>query len=200
MVIIGTGGIAKDMIGSMTRDLRNSKFYFYNDKIKDTDTLFFNKFPIMKTKEALIEHFKTHENGFVTAIANPLVRHRMNNKITELGGVMTNVIAKKGCIVSEFAMLSNGIIIQPGSIISGNVFLGEGVFVNSGVIIGHDAKIEKYCSFGPGVRVLGGVSIGEYSYIGCNAVIMPGVKIGNKVRIGIGKIIDKDVPDNSKII
>jgi acetyltransferase-like isoleucine patch superfamily enzyme len=29
---------------------------------------------------------------------------------------------------------------------------------------------------------------------------MPGVKIGSKVRIGIGKIIDKDVPDNSKII
>lgn len=200
MVIIGTGGIAKDMIGSMTRDLRNSMFYFYNDRAEDTETLFFNQFPIIKTKEALISHFKTHENGFVTAIANPLIRHRMNMKITEWGGAMTNVLAKKGCIVSEFATLSNGIIVQPGSIISGNVYLGEGVFVNSGVIIGHDAQIERYVSFGPGVRILGGVSIGEYSYIGCNAIITPGVKIGKKVRIGMGKIIDKDVPDNSKIM
>lgn len=200
MVIIGTGGIAKDMIGSMTRDLRNSKFYFYNDRVEDTETLFFNRFPIIKTKEALINHFKTNENGFVTAIANPLIRHRMNMKITEWGGVMSNVLAKKGCIVSEFATLSSGIIVQPGSIISGNVFLGEGVFVNSGVIIGHDAHVDRYVSFGPGVRILGGVSIGEYSYIGCNAVITPGVKIGKKVRIGIGKIIDKDVPDNSKIM
>lgn len=200
MVIIGTGGIAKDMIGSMTRDLRNSMFYFYNDRPEDTDILFFNRFPIIKTKEALMEHFKTHENGFVTAIANPLIRHRMSTKIMEWGGVLTNVLAKKGCIVSEFATLSNGIIVQPGSIISGNVIIEEGVFVNSGVIIGHDAKIGKYCSFGPGVRVLGGVSIGDYSYIGCNAVIMPGVKIGSKVRIGVGKIIDKDIPDNSKIM
>lgn len=200
MVIIGTGGIAKDMIGSMTRDLRNSTFYFYNDRVEDTETLFFNRFPIIKTKEALVEHFKTNENGFVTAIANPLIRHRMNTKITEWGGVMSNVLAKKGCIVSEFATLSSGIIVQPGSIISGNVFIGEGVFVNSGVIIGHDAHVDRYVSFGPGVRILGGVSIGEYSYIGCNAIITPGVKIGRKVRIGIGKIIDKDVPDNSKIM
>ena len=30
--------------------------------------------------------------------------------------------------------------------------------------------------------------------------LVPGVKIGKKVRIGIGKIIDTDIPDNSKII
>lgn len=200
MVIIGTGGIAKDMVGSLTRDFRNSFFYFFNDRLEDTDEIFVNKFPIIKTKEGLINHFKTHENGFIVAIANPLIRERMNKKIMDWGGAMVNVIANEDCSVSEFAKLSKGIIIQPGCIISSDVTIGNGVFVNSGVIIGHDANIGAYCSLGPGARILGGVTIGDYSYIGCNAIITPGVKIGSKVRIGIGKIIDKDVPDNSKIM
>ena len=57
MVIIGTGGLAKDLVGSLARDFRHKNFYFYNDRSDCLDELFVNRYPIIKSKVALIEHF-----------------------------------------------------------------------------------------------------------------------------------------------
>jgi sugar O-acyltransferase (sialic acid O-acetyltransferase NeuD family) len=199
MVIIGTGGLAKDLVGSLARDFRHKDFYFYNDRSDCLDELFVNRYPIIKSKVALIEHFTKRENLFVSAIANPVNRLRMTQKAKMWGGVLTTVIALREN-VSEFSNISKGCIIQPDVVVSSCVTIGEGAFLNCGVIIGHDVSIGEYCSFGPGARVLGNVSIGSFSYIGCNSVILPGIKIGNKVRIGVGKIIDSDIPDGTKIV
>lgn len=195
MVIIGTGGLAKDLVSCLDRDYRHEPFWFYNDQELITD---FYGYEVINSFEDLKEHFRSNDNRFVSAIANPLIRYRMNNKIESIGGVLTTVTSLYN--TSRFSVVEKGSIIQPDIIISSNVFIAEGTFINSGGIIGHDVKIGRYASFGPGVRILGGAEIGEFSYIGTNAVIMPGVKIGKKVRIGVGKIITEDVPDNSKIM
>ena len=199
MVIIGTGGLAKDIVGSLARDYRRERFYFYNDRTDFTDELFVNRYPVIRSEEELKLHFKENGNLFVSAIANTLLRYKMNEKIKRIGGSLTSLVALKEN-VSEFGTIGKGVIIQPDVVVSSCVSIEEGSFLNCGTIIGHDVKIGRYCSFGPGVRILGGVEIGEFSYIGTNAVILPGVKIGKKVRIGIGKIIEHDVPDNSKIM
>jgi len=196
MLIIGTGGLAKDMVGSLARDFRHVPFYFYNDK--SDENLFVNRYKVLHNETEVREYFTKVDNRFNAAIANPLIRERMNAKFRTYGGVLTTVLAMHEN-VSEFTEIAPGSIIQPDVVISSCVTVGEGCFFNCGTIIGHDVKIGKYVSFGPGVRILGKVEIGDYSYIGCNAIITPGVKIGKKVRIGIGKIITEDVPDNSKI-
>lgn len=199
MVIIGTGGLAKDIVGSLARDYRHKEFYFFNDRNDNVDELFVNRYPIIRSLDELKNHFKKNENIFVAAIANPINRFRMTNKVIDCGGVLSTLMALKEN-VSEFSKIESGCIIQPDVVVSSCVTIGEGSFLNCGVIIGHDVSIGKYCSFGPGARVLGNVSIGSFSYIGCNSIILPNVKIGKKVRIGIGKIINYDVPDETKII
>lgn len=197
MLIIGTGGLAKDIVGSLARDYRHLNFYFYNDK--SSEDLFVGRYKILHDEQSVKQCFKENDNRFNAAIANPLIRERMNNKFKQWGGVLTTLMSLQEH-VSEFTEIAAGCIIQPDVVISSCVRVGEGTFFNCGTIIGHDAIIGKYVSFGPGARVLGNAEIGDYSYIGCNSIILPGVKIGSKVRIGIGKIIDKDVPDNTKII
>jgi sugar O-acyltransferase (sialic acid O-acetyltransferase NeuD family) len=196
MLIIGTGGLAKDIVGSLARDYRHIDFYFYNDK--STEDFFVGRYKVIHNEDSVRKYFQEVDNRFNTTIANPLIRERMNLKFRQWGGVLTTIMSLNEH-VSEFTTISPGCIIQPDVVVSSCVEIGEGTFFNCGSIIGHDVKIGKYVSFGPGVRILGNVEIGNYSYIGCNSIILPGVKIGNKVRIGIGKIIDKDVPDNSKI-
>ena len=196
MLIVGTGGLSKDLVGSLARDFRHKSFVFYND---DSDeTLFVGRYKVLHDEAAVAEYFRKVDNRFNTAIANPLKRERVNRRFVSLGGVLTTIMALHEH-VSEFTQIGDGCIIQPDVVVSSDVLIGEGCFFNCGVIIGHDVSVGKYVSFGPGVRVLGGVSIGDYSYIGCNAVILPGVKIGAKVRIGIGKIVDRDLPDNFKM-
>ncbi|MGE0636380.1 MAG: hypothetical protein AB7P01_08070 [Bacteroidia bacterium] len=200
MLIIGTGGLAKDIAGNISRYVDREQYVFYNDIEGNTDRLFLNNYKIIKSKEEAAVYLKNTDNNFIAALANPLMRMRLSNKFMDMGGVLKTLIFTDFKAISDFTNIGNGCLVQYGVIISSNTIIGEGTFINCGVIIGHDITIGKYCSFGPGVRILGGVEIGEFSYIGCNAVIMPGVKIGKKVRIGVGKIIEKDVPDNSKII
>lgn len=198
MVIIGTGGLSKDVVVDVHRMNKHKNIYFYNDRDDYKEDLFLGKFEVIRSIEALEKHFKEKGNFFNTAIANPLLRYKMNKKAMEIGGVLTSVMPFVET-VSPFSTIGAGAILMPHLIVSSAVEMGEGVFINAGSIIGHDVKIGQYCSFGPGVRILGNVEIGDFSYIGCNTVIAPGVKIGKKVRIGIGKIIESDVPDNSKI-
>ncbi|MCG3167488.1 MAG: UDP-3-O-(3-hydroxymyristoyl)glucosamine N-acyltransferase [Bacteroidia bacterium] len=201
MLIIGAGGLTRDVITSWELDENTkSKSLFLFDNINPSQKLLYNKYPIYHTFDEVKKHFETIDRKFFVCIGNPLKRKRMTEQIEALGGELTPFVSCKVLTLSPATPLGKGAVIEPGVGISRDVIIERGVFINAGTILGHDVILREYVSLGPGVRVLGGAEIGECSYIGCNAVIMPKVKIGKKVRIGVGKVIDKDVPDNSKII
>jgi sugar O-acyltransferase (sialic acid O-acetyltransferase NeuD family) len=200
MLIIGTGGLAKDVIASMEQDLNDyaKDVIFYNNTSSSSQRLF-DYYNVYNSLDDILEISSKKKIDFIVCIGNPLLRMRLTIQFLKLGLKNSNYISKKTCAISPFTNISEGVVIQQGVIVSRNVVLNNGVFVNANTVIGHDVKIGQYVSIGPGVRILGHAEIGEFSYIGTNAVILPGVKIGKMVRIGIGKIIDCDVPDNSKI-
>jgi sugar O-acyltransferase (sialic acid O-acetyltransferase NeuD family) len=201
MLIVGAGGLAKDVVTSWELDpLNENEDLCLFDNINIDKTYFFDKYKLLHTENEVQTYFKEKDNKFFVCIGNPLLRKRITERFEQLGGELVFFVSCKVSCVSPFMTLAPGVVIEPGTLVSKDAILEKGVFINAGTIIGHDAIIHEYVSLGPGVRVLGGAEIGEFSYIGTNAVIMPGVKIGKKVRIGVGKIIDQDVPDNSKIL
>lgn len=200
MLIIGTGGLAKDIAGNVSRHFDQEQYVFYNDLPADHQNLFLGRYRVIRSQQEAADHFKIQDNGFISAVANPLMRMRLNEKFRSIGGILESFIFTEAKYISDFVHIGKGSIIQYNVIISSDTTIEEGTFINCGSIIGHDVKIGKYCSFGPGVRILGNVEIGAFSYVGCNSVIMPGVKIGSKVRIGVGQIVDKDIPDNTKLM
>lgn len=197
MLIIGTGGMAREVAGIIEYDHPYNQLFFFNNIDREKHFLW-EKYPIYHSEEDILTHFKTIGNQFICCIANPLIRQRMTERMEQMGGVLGNAISYRSD-VSHFVDFSTGIVIQPACVIASDVTIKKGVFLNANAIVGHDSVIHEYASLGPGCRILGGVHIGSHSYIGCNSVIMPGVKIGSKVRVGVGKIIDKDIPDNTKI-
>lgn len=202
MLIIGTGGLARDVITSWELDKANTSIELYLfDNVNINNQFLYDKYKILHTEEEVKALFETGDTDFFVCIGNPLVRKRVTETFEKLGGNLVPFISCCVAIVSpETKKIDGGVVIEPAVVISKDVILEKGVFINAGTIIGHDAILREYVSIGPGVRILGRVEIGEYSYIGTNAVIMPNVKIGKKVRIGVGKIITEDVPDNSKIL
>lgn len=197
MLIIGTGGMAREVAGILEFDNPHNELYFFNNI--DTEIhLMWNRYTTYHTEDELVQHFKNNGNLFICCIANPLIRQRLTERIEQLGGVKANAISYRADI-SHFADIDRGIVIQPGCVVASDVTLKTGVFLNALAVIGHDSILHPYVSVGPGAKILGNVEIGAHSYIGTNAVIMPGVKIGEKVRIGVGQIITEDVPSNSKI-
>ena len=201
MLIVGTGGLTLDVIASMEEDMNGwATSVTLFDNVNPHTEKFLNYYPVLQTDEDLLNYLKNQENkDFIVCIGNPLLRFRLSEKVKALGGKFSNYLSEKTCAISPFTKIEQGIIIQQGCIISRNVIIEEGVFLNASVVLGHDVILNQFVSIGPGAKILGKVEIGEFSYIGCNAIILPGVKIGKKVRIGVGKVIDYDVPDNSKI-
>ncbi len=200
MLIIGTGGLAKDIAGNVSRHYNQGQYVFYNDSEELDEELFLGRYTILRSKQDAEDFLARKDKSFISAVGNPLMRMRLNKSFTDLGGVLSSFIFTEVKYISDFTTIGPGSVIQYNVIISSNTTLGEGSFINCGCIIGHDVVIEDYVSLGPGVHILGNVEVGSFSYIGCGAIIMPGVKIGQKVRIAPGKIITEDIPDNSKII
>jgi sugar O-acyltransferase (sialic acid O-acetyltransferase NeuD family) len=201
MLIVGAGGLARDVITSWELDnTKQNEDLFLFDNISIDKELLYGKYMIYHTHEQVKKHFEVADNQFFVCIGNPLKRKRIAEQFETLGGEFTSFVSCKVSICSPFTSLGKGVVVEPATVVSRDVVIEKGVFINAGTIIGHDAIIHEYVSLGPGVRILGGAEIGEFSYIGCNAVIMPGVKIGKKVRIGVGKVIESDVPDNTKIM
>lgn len=197
-LIIGSGGLAKDIYSTIRVDFPEARPVIFNNTLQPVNQIF-NQCKVLKTFDELALHFKTVSPYFNVAIANPLMRYRLAEKIKKMGGLLKTQIAKNAYL--SFAIkMADGCIIEPGNIISGPTILAEGVFLNCACIIGHDVEIGQYTSFGPGVRVLGNVTIGEFCYIGTNAIIHPNIKIGNKVVVGIGKIVDRNLADGEKFI
>ncbi len=201
MLIIGTGGLARDVITSWEIDEKNSeRDLFLFDNIRVDSELLYDKYKIFHTHDEVKTHFETGQREFFVCIGNPLKRKRITESFEQLGGTLVPFVSCMVSLLSPYMILNGGVVIEPAACISKDVILEKGVFVNAGAIIGHDAILREYVSVGPGVRILGGAEIGACSYIGTNSIIMPGVKIGEKVRIGVNLVIDKDVPDNSKIV
>jgi sugar O-acyltransferase (sialic acid O-acetyltransferase NeuD family) len=198
MLILGSGGMAKEVISAMeVEDFDTDSIYTFNNLDTSSD-LVLDKYPVYHSWDQVGEHFKNIGPDFIVCIANPLKRSRLTEKALLLGGRLSQYISKNAvCRINESFGL--GVIIQPGCIVPHAVTIHQGVFINAAVTVGHDSILHEYSSYGPGCRILGGVEVGAYSYIGTNSVILPGVKIGSKVRIGIGQIIKEDIPNNSKI-
>lgn len=197
MVIIGAGGLAREVVTTMEIEHFDINNIVLFDNVNTSVDKIHDHWPVLHTWEQLSDHLQYVDRHFITCIANPLKRFRVTQKVIELGGILTHFISNH-VVHSQYDWFSPGVIIQPGCIMPRGVILKEGVFLNAGNIVGHDSVLERYVSLGPGCRILGSAHIGEFSYIGTNSVILPNVKIGKMVRVGIGKVVDKDLPDNTK--
>lgn len=200
MLIIGAGGLTRDVLTSWELDEnnKNTDLYLF-DNVRMDEDLLYNKYRIYHTYDELREHFETIDRKFFVCIGIPLKRKRVTEEIETLGGELVPFVSCKVQTIHPATQLGKGAIIEPGVGLCRDVIIEKGVFINAGSILGHDVIVRQYVSLGPGVRILGGAEIGECSYIGCNAVVMPRVKIGKRVRVGVGVVIDKDVPDDTKV-
>jgi sugar O-acyltransferase (sialic acid O-acetyltransferase NeuD family) len=146
--------------------------------------------------EEVVVYFKTIDNQFTIGIGNPVLRKKLYDKFTSLGGEFTSTISPLAIIGSFDVQIGIGSNILSGSIFSNSTEIGIGCIVYYNSIITHDCKIGDFVEISPAVTLLGRCEIGSYSQIGSNATILPDIKIGENVIIGAGSVITKNLPDN----
>ncbi len=193
MLIVGTGGLGKEILGILIQDDLKDEIVFFDESIHAPDLLF-NKYRVFKDPELLRKYFEEEDTRFITGIGNPRIREKLTLMLEKAGGKPMSVISKRASIF-HFNNKYEGIIIQPGVGISHNVNIGKGAAIHINTTIGHSTTIGKYVNLGPNVSVIGPVEIGDYSYISAQAIILPNIKIGKNVIITAGKLVDRDLKD-----
>lgn len=78
-----------------------------------------------------------------------------------------------------------------------------GIVIGHQVIIGKKCEIFQHVTIGSNRKEKGGRSmpiIGDNVSIGTGAIVVGPINIGNNVVIGACSYVDKDIPDNAKVI
>lgn len=200
MLIVGARGFAKEVL-ELVHQLNNlENLVFYDDVSEDVPEKLFGKFPVLRNLEQADHYLKTIENRFTIGIGNPILRKKMYDSFTILGGEFISTISPLAIIGSYGVQIGFGTNILPGAILSNNTDLGKGCIVYYNSVITHDCKIGDFVEISPSVTILGRCIIGSYSQIGANSTILPDVTIGQNVVIGAGSVVTKDIPDNCLVV
>lgn len=195
MVIIGTGGLAKQLASfPCTPEID----VLFNDVNHEIDN-FWSNYEVIKTLKGLADHFSQQSTDFVVAISNGSVRRSLEEKIVASGGNLTSVVSSSAQI-SKYASIGCGSIVLAQSLIEADVTIGKSCLLNVGAVITHDVVVEDHCDIGPKAILLGGAKISEGSSIGAGAVVMPRIQVGKNSKVGAGAVVTKDVLPGQTVV
>lgn len=123
-------------------------------------------------------------------IANWLYRHH----VKFLPDFITaRTLRRYCCELSPYARISGGLFI-PHTI---------GIVIGHSVVIGNKCEIFQHVTIGSNRKSKDGQCmpiIGDNVSIGTGATIVGPIRIGDNVTIGANAYIDKDIPDNTKVL
>ena len=197
MLIIGAKGFAKEVLEIVHQLDELNELVFYDDVNKDLPALLFSRFPILKPLEEATKYFKNTDKRFTIGIGNPILRKKLYDKFTQLGGEFTSTISPFAHIGHFGNSIEAGCNVMTGSVLTNDIVLKKGVLVNLNCTIGHDSIINEFVELSPGVNISGNCTIGAFTNIGTSAIILPKVNLGKNVIIGAGAVVTTSIPDNS---
>ncbi|MGV9003509.1 acetyltransferase [Flavobacterium sp.] len=200
MIIIGAKGFAKEVLEIVYQLDDLNSLAFYDDVNADIPDILYDKFPVLKTLKEAENYFKNTDNRFTIGIGNPVLRKKLYEKFTSIGGKFYSVVSPRANIGNFGNTIAEGCNIMTGTVITNDVKIHIGALINLNCTIGHDCIIGDFVEMSPGVHISGNCSIGDYSVLGTNATVLPKIKIGINVIIGAGSVVTKDIPDNSMVI
>jgi sugar O-acyltransferase (sialic acid O-acetyltransferase NeuD family) len=188
IVIIGTGGMAKEIWGLC--NALNNVLGFVTERAGYIDT--FMGLPILGADAEFLMQERHH---CVIANGSPDIRRKIAGSYLGSAHNFPNIIHPSAHILDarpDFGQ--QGITIMPGGVIQPDVKIGDFVHINMGVTIGHDVTIGKFSVINHNAGISGNVKIGEACLIGAGAIIIEGNTIGDGATVGAGAVITKDVP------
>lgn len=190
MLITGAGGHAKELLDILTAEEKTAAIFF--DDYTKNSPLSINGVPVCTDIAEAIQIIKTNP-AFLLGTGNGKLRAKFAQIFTNVGGVLTSVIASSALCSKQGTTIGAGANIMAFAFISAEVTMGEGCLINTRANIHHNASLGAYCEISPAATLLGNVTLGDFVTVGSGAIILPGITIADNAIIGAGAVVTKNV-------
>lgn len=188
MLIIGTGGLASDIVSSMQWDEKKEDIVLFNDtEIPDFAYLAEN-YHIIRDKRSVLQYFHTIDNRFIVAIGDNVMRKQITEQLEQVGGINVNYISEHAFINEYVALGNKGLIILGKTIVANSVKIGNGTILYTNSNLAHGVNIGEYCLVSASVSA-SNITVEDFSFIGIGASLKPGITIQRETIIGIGAVV-----------
>jgi sugar O-acyltransferase (sialic acid O-acetyltransferase NeuD family) len=195
LAIIGSGGHARSIIGSMRMDDLN-RLMGYIDLNENQSGL--ERLNYLGDDSSFTENYCPTTTDLILGLSylgktiDLSLRTNIINFYLSESYKFHTVISEKAIIASN-SHIGSGTFISPGVIINNEAYLGDFSSINTGAIIEHNVKIGFNVQISSGAIICGGVKIGDHSFIGAGVIIRDGISIPENTIIGIGSLVLKDI-------
>lgn len=193
MVIIGAGGLAKEVLQIALEYYNKDEIYFYDNYNLDKHFLY-DYYPILHTIDEVLKCFENNSD-FIVAVGGPENRLKLSQEFIKIGGNLITLISRNAFIGSYGVNICNGTIVFPNANISNSTIVGKCVLIYYNANLTHDVIIGDYVEISPNVTVLGKAEIGKLSSLGTGSIIFPKISIAESVIVGAGCVVNKSIAD-----
>jgi sugar O-acyltransferase (sialic acid O-acetyltransferase NeuD family) len=192
MLIIGTGGLASDILSSMQFDDGSDDLCFYNDTESSPKEYIGLNYPVITSFAEARAYFEKDQR-FIVAVGNNLYRKELIEKFQSIGGINVNYISSRALVGRNVKIGSHGVVIMHHAIVGNGCEVGNGsiVYVNSS--LGHESILHEFVLVS-GQVCMSNTVIESYTMIGIGAVFKPGITVGTNCIIGVGSVVINNVP------
>jgi len=152
--------------------------------------------------EKLIQNYSPEKIKLVNGIGSitiPERREVIYRRFKSLGYTFFSVIHPHAYVAKQ-VILGEGVQIMAGSVLQTGCVIGANSIVNTRTSVDHDCHIAEHVHLAPGVTLSGNVHIDTLTHVGTSATILQGIKIGNHCLIGAGSLVNRNIPNHSKVI
>lgn len=185
---------------SVEMQLNDTDILFFDNVSQNTPDKLFGRFEILRSFEAVKDHFASGDTSFTLGLGGPGIRKKLYEKFLELGGSPVSILSQKAHLGSFETSVGECSQIMHGVIVTNNVRLGKGVLINIGSTISHDCVIGDFVEIACGSVITGSCVLENGVFVGSNASINPGVHVGENAIIGSGAVVIRDVPANTTVV
>lgn len=187
VVIIGTGGLAKEIWGMLrSMDVAVLGFVAKDNGGKGE----FMGLPVLGNDEWL-----AGQKGLSAVIANgnPATRRAIFERFQGCP-IHWPSFAHPQAVVFDNVTWRGGCVIMPGGVIQPDVKIGFGCHINMGVTIGHDVTIGDFCVINHNAGISGYINICDDVLIGAGSTLIENKDVGKAAIVGAGAVATKNVP------
>lgn len=187
LIIIGAGGFAKSIIGSINQ--------IEIDLVGFIDTFkqgYHQGYPIIAND---INEIENPENYiYFIGVGDPSTRCKFMNLLLEKKLILANIIDPTA-VLSPSVELGSGIYVGKMCIINSDSKIQDGVVINTRSLIEHSNSIGFCSNISTNVVLNGDVSVGECTFIGSCTVVNGQISIGSHSIIGSGSVVIRNIKD-----